>query len=137
MRGAVADGHVTAERHRADRRSVGQAGQQPGREVRRGGRRERRAGDHRRHERSGGHGPAELLDHHRQLGQAEPRAAVLLGDVQPEPAQPAQFGPEGGQLLGLRVEQRPGRLPGAAGAQEVGHGLGERSVIIGDGDRHE
>ncbi len=54
---------------------------------------ERGAGDHRGHERPGRHGPAELLDHDHELLEPEARAAVLLGEVQTQPARAARGRP--------------------------------------------
>ena len=134
---AGAVGHVTAERHGPDRRAAGQAGEKPGLQVRRAGRRDHRARDHRRHERPRSHGAAELLDDDHQLGQAEAGSAVLLGQVQPEPAELAHLAPEVGQPVGLGLEQVPGGGAGAARGEELGDGLGQRPVVIGDRDRHD
>ncbi len=136
VRGAVTDRHVTAEPHGAEERAAGQAGQQALLEVGGAEGGDHRTGDHRGHERAGGNGPAQLLDHDHQLGQAEARAVVLLREVQAQPAQVAHLGPEVRQPVGLRLEQRAGRATRAVLAQEVGRGLGQCAVIIGDGDRH-
>jgi hypothetical protein len=133
---AVADRYVPSERYRAGCGAARQPRQQPGLQVRRGRGRDHRARDHRGHERAGRHGPAQLLGHDHQLGQPEPGAAVLLGQVQAEPAQLAQLGPVPGQRLGLGFEQGPGGAAGVTVGEELGHGLGQGPVIIGDGDRH-
>src|SRR5262249_19455030 len=70
-------------------------------------------------------------------GQAEARPAVLLREVQAEPADVAHLGPEAGQLFGLRLEQGAGGPARAVLAEEVGGRLGQGPVIIGDGDRHD
>ena len=120
-RGAAVDGDRAAQRDRAGHRAVGQAGQ-----VGLGGlaahRGQHGAGDHRGHERARRHRPAQLLDDDDQLLEAVARAAVLLGDVQPEPAQAHQVVPERRQRLVGRLEQRPG---GAAGVP-----LGRKSEAV-------
>ena len=116
--------------------AVGEAGKPGclGRVV--GDRVERGAGDHRRDERSGRHGPAELLDHHDELLEPVARTAVLLGEVEPQPAQVDQVVPEVGDGLGRRLEQRPGGTASVSLLQELRGGVGEGLVVFGDGDRH-
>ena len=116
--------------------AVGEAGQ----ELRLAWRRRRggddRAGDRRGDEGTGGDGPAELLDHDDELLEAVARAAVLLGEVEARPPEPDQVVPERRQLLGRRLEQRPGRAAGVALLQELRRRLGQRLVVFGDRDRH-
>ena len=129
------DGDVAVERDRTDDRAVGEAGQETvGRRSRRG--REHGARDHRRDERPGGDGAPELLDHDDQLAQAEARPAVGLGEVEAEPAEPGHVRPEVGERLLAGLEQRPGRTPGVPLLQELGGGLAEGAVVVGDRDRH-
>ena len=45
-------------------------------------------------QRDGGHGPALLLEDEADLGQAQTRSAVLLGDGQAEEVRPGQLGPQ-------------------------------------------
>ena len=73
--------------------------------------------------------PAQLLDDDDELGQAEARAALLLGEVQAEPAQRRPGRPRTvGQRLGLGLEQDPGGPSGIVLGEEVrgrlaqGHG---------------
>ena len=134
---AVGDGDRAAEGDGAEGRAIGEAGKV----LRLGGvvgdRVERGAGDHRGHERPGSHRPAELLDHDDELLQPVAGAAVLLGQVQTQPAELHQVAPERGQLLGLGFEQRAGGAAGLSLGQEVRRGLGQGAVVIGDGDRHD
>ena len=133
---AAGDDHVTAERHRASQRAVGQAGQQAGLSLRRADRGEHGAGRHRGDERAGSDRAAQFLGHDDELGQAEAGAAVLLGQVQPEPAKLGQLGPVCRQPLAVGIQQGPGSAAGTALGQEIRDGLGEGAVFIGDGDRH-
>ncbi len=80
---------------------------------------EHRAGDDGGNEGAGSDGSAELLDHHDELGEPEARAALVLGQVKPEPTQLSQVGPEGGKTLVLRFEQGARRAAGVALGQEV------------------
>ena len=75
----VAHRDVGFERHTGEDGPVGQSGQQPGRHLVGGGRVNDRAGDHGGHERPWRQRSPQLLDDHDQFGQAEARAAVLLG----------------------------------------------------------
>ena len=90
-----------------------------------------RAGDRGGDEGTGGDGPAELLDHDDELLDAVARAAVLLGEVEAGPAQLDEVAPERRQLLGRRLEQRPGRAAGVALLEELRGRLGERLVVFG------
>ena len=111
---------VAAERDGADHAAVGQAGQQL---LRRGHRAPAAArtalaitvGTNG----PGATAPAQLLDHDQRLRQPEARAAELLGDVQAEPAEAGQLGPEAGQSLGLGREQGAGGRAGLVLGQEV------------------
>ena len=68
---------------------------QPGRLLRRrAARTDRLGGRHRRQERRGGQGIAQLLAQDRQLDGAQALATVLLGDRDPRPAEPDQLGPQ-------------------------------------------
>ena len=105
---AVAQLDVAAEGDRSARRTVDEP-----REPRRGdvvgrGGGEHGAGDGGRHERARGDSSAELLDDDDQLLQPIAGAAVLLGDVQAEPAERGRVGVERGVLLVGGFEQRPG-----------------------------
>jgi hypothetical protein len=95
---------------------------------------EDRGRQHAGQERPRRHHAAQLLQHHGELRQARALAAVLLGHVQPEPAEPGDLLPRGGHRLLGRVEQRPGRgaLPGE---ERAGH-LGQRAVVVGDRQGH-
>ena len=53
----------------------------------------------------GRHRAPELLDHHHELLEPVARAAVLLGEVEAEPAELHEVAPERRQLLGLGLEQ--------------------------------
>ena len=84
---AVRHRDVRRQRDAAEDRAVGQPGQEARRQRTGRGRVDHRAGDHRRHERSGRDGAAELLGHHDELGQPEAGAALVLGEVEAEPAE--------------------------------------------------
>ena len=85
------------ERDAAEDRSIGQTGQQPCGQLVGADVVEHRAGDDGGNEGAGSDGAAELLDHHDELGEPEARAALVLGQVESEPAQLGQVGPEGGR----------------------------------------
>ena len=137
MQRPVAQLDVAAEGDRAERRAVGQTGQQPGLHLVRAGGDEHGAGDQRRHEGPRRERPPELLDDDHDLLQAEARTAERLGDVEAEPAEVGGVGVERGVgLLGL-VEQRPGGGPGLVLDEEVGHRAGEGEVVVSDRDRHQ
>jgi hypothetical protein len=132
----VAHRDVGLERHAGADGPVGQPGQQSGRHLVGAGRVNDGAGDHGRDEGPGRQRSPQLFDDDDQLGQAETRAAVLLGQVEAEPAQLRDVAPERGQGLGLCFEQDPGRPSGIVLGQEVRGGLAKGAVVFGDGDRH-
>ncbi len=132
----VAHRDVGRQPHASEHRSVGQPAQQACRQVVGPDLVDDRAGDDRRHERPGRQRPAQLLDHHDELGQAEARAAPRLGEVQAEPAQGGQVAPERGERLGLGFEQGPGGPSGIVFGEEIRGGLPKGPVVFGDGDRH-
>jgi hypothetical protein len=49
--------------------------------------------------------------------------------MQPEQAKGAEFSPEGGQRVRLRLEQGTGRCARLVVSQEIGHGLREGTVF--------
>ena len=63
-------------------------------------------------------------------------AAVGLGQVQAEPAEVDDVGPQLGQLLDRRLEQGARRPSGVTLEQQVGGCRAEGAVFVGDGDRH-
>ena len=132
----VGDGDRAVEGDRTEARAVGEAREVLGLRGVVGHGVERGARDHGRHERAGRHRPSQLLDDHHELFQPVARAAVLLGEVEPQPAQLHEVAPERGQLLGFGLQQRAGGAAGLPLGQEVRRGLGQRTVVIGDGDRH-
>ena len=96
-----------------------------------------RAGDDRRDEGPRRHGPAQLLDHDDELGQAEARAARRPRGG----GGPASRGRPGrprtaGSVSRLRLEQGPGGPAGVVLGQEVRGGLAQGAVVFGDGNRH-
>ncbi len=93
-------------------------------------------GDHGRHEGSRRHGAAELLDHDDEFGQAEPRAAPLLGEVQAQPAQGDEIVPEGRKPFGLFQEQGASSPSCIALGEEIRGCLRKGTVVFGDGNRH-
>ena len=130
------DGDVSVERSGGSERAVRES-----RQPRRLRRIIRDCGDQRTdddggHERPGSIGTPQLLDDDRQLLEAVPRAAVLLGEVQAEPTELGQLAPELGQGLLGAVEQGTRRCAGVALGQEVGGRFGEGAMVIGDGERH-
>jgi hypothetical protein len=133
---AAGQGHLAAERGRAGHAAVGQPGQQPLAQVIGPGGGQHGAGDHGRDERSRRQVPAHLLGHDQRLRQPEARAAEFFGHVQPEQAEAAELGPEGGQLFRPALEQAARRRAGLVLGQQAGHGLGEGAVLFRDGDRH-
>ena len=108
----VAPLDVTAEGDRAERRSVGQTGQEPGLHLVRAGGDEHGTGQQRGHEGARGQGPAELLDDDHDLLQTEARTAERLGDVQTEPAEVGGVGVERGVGFLGPPRAAPGRRPG-------------------------
>ena len=84
----------------------------------------------------GDDGAPQLLDHDHQLGQPVPRPAMLLGDVQPEPAEVDQIRPERWEVLLGRFEEGAPLAPSVGLQQEGSRRLGQRLVILGNGDRH-
>ena len=62
---------------------------------------------------------------------------MLLGHVQAEPAERGGVGEEAGVGLVGGLQQRARRGSGVVLGQEVADGVGERSVVLGDGDRHD
>ena len=85
------------------------------------GRHQHRAGEHSRQERTGDQRPAEFLERHGQLGQAEALPAVLLRHVQPEQALLGQAGRERLEVVRRAAVRPVGRGP---------HGL-RRAVTLG------
>ena len=136
MQRTVTQLDVAAEGDRSTSRTVDEPGEQGGGDVigRCGG--EHGAGDHRRHERARRDSSAELLDDDDQLLEPVAGASVLFGHVKAEPAELGGVGVERGVLLGGGLEQRPCRCPSLALGQEVADGVGERAVVLRDGDRH-
>ena len=63
--------------------------------------------------------------------------AVLLGQVDPEPAQIGHLAPVGGAGLLVGLEQGAGGLQRLVGGEDAAHRGGQLLVIVGDGDRHE
>ena len=94
------------------------------------------AGDDRRDERSGREAAPDLLGDDDELLEAIARAAELLRDMQAEPAQVRDLGPKFGQRFLGSIEQGASRGSGSFLLQEVADGVGERFVVLGNGDRH-
>ena len=65
-----------------------------------------------------------------------PRTAVLLGQVDAEPAQLGHLLPEGRAGLGVGLEQGAVRRQRVVRREHVAHGGPELLVLVGDGDRH-
>ena len=63
-------------------------------------------------ERARCHGPAEFLDDDDEFGQSVTGAAVLLADVQAQPAERGQVAPEQRAGLVRRIDQLRGPRPG-------------------------
>ncbi len=80
--------------------------------------------------------PAHLLGHDQRFLKPEARAAMFFRNVQPQQAEAAEFGPEGGQPVRLGFQQATGRSAGLMIGQEAGDGLREGAVLFRDGDRH-
>jgi hypothetical protein len=100
---------------------------------------DQRRGRHRGQHRSAGHLPAQPLQHHRQLGQAEAGAAVVLGDVQPQPALPGDLLPDRVRLgagFGRGLHGAPGRRPRSLLDRELPHHPAQVGVFLGDRQRH-
>ena len=117
---APGDRDVRRQRDAAEDRTVGQtrrAAAPPARRTPTSS--EHCAGDDGGDEGAGSHGTTKLLDHHDELGESETRAALVLGQVEPEPTQPGQVVPERGKALVLRFEQGARRTRGVPLGQEV------------------
>ncbi len=134
--GAVGHRHRPAERDSADRRAIGEAGEQPRSQVVVAGGGDQRAGDHRRHERTRRDRPGEFLDDDDQLLDAVAGSADVLRQVQTEPTELRELGPEFGQRVVGRLEPLASGAAQVALLGETAHGLGERAMVLGDGDRH-
>jgi hypothetical protein len=92
---------VAAVGHRRDRPALGPGGQAAEPALLLLGRArglQDRGGQRGAQERHGREGEAELLGDHRELDDAQARAAVLLADRDPRPAQFAELGPQRGVL---------------------------------------
>ena len=136
VRGAVAELHRACECDRSVNGAIGEPGEQACAHVGGRGCGDDGAGDHRRHERSRRDGSTELLDDDHELGKSESRTPVLFGQVQSEPAELAEVSPELGQRLSVRLEQGSCRTARVALQQEVRRGLGQCTMVVGDGNRH-
>ena len=126
----------TAEADRGERGTVGEAGEQAGLHVRRRRRGEQGRRHHRGHEGTGRDLTAQLLHDHDELLQPEARSTVLLGEVQAEPTELDQQAPEGRERFCRRLQQCAGGATRIVGLQEVGGDIGEREMVVGDGNRH-
>ena len=120
----------------ADPLPVGQTGQQGGGAGPGGAELDQRAGQGGGEERPGGEDRAELLVDDDELGETEAGAAVLLGQVQPEPALRGELGPERWCTLGVGVEERPGDGGRHVAFAPAARRVVEREVVFGDPDRH-
>jgi hypothetical protein len=89
-----------------------------------------------RDESAGSDRAAQLLDDNRELEQTVAGAAVLLGHVQPEPAEVGRSLPVSGQLLRLGVHRRARRRRRAVAGEHLARGLPQRLMVLGDADRH-
>jgi hypothetical protein len=102
--------------------------------------------DHRRQQRPRCASAPQLLEHHRQLGDAVALAAVLDAHRQAEPTHVGDLGPPRRQRVGLavhaggraarRLEARPRLGQQAAGLGPAAHGRRQLGVVVGDGQSH-
>ena len=130
------DGHRPAERHSTHRRPVGESRQQARPEVVVGSCCNDGAGDDGRHERTGSDGASELLDHDDELVDPIAGPTDIFGKVEAQPTEFGELGPELRERVVGRVEQVAGGATQVALHGEAAHRLGERTVVVGDGDRH-
>ena len=134
--GTEHDARSVVEPDRTAHRSVGESGEQLGplgvgaREVDDGGR------PHRGEERARGDRGAHRLEHDRELGEPEPGAAMLLGEVQTQPPEVGELLPRRRQPLLGSVEQGARLLAGGDALQGAGGHAGQLEMVIGDRDRH-
>jgi hypothetical protein len=126
-----------AERDRADPRAVDER-RQEARTLRAvTGARDERGREDGREEGSRSGRPPELLEHDRQLGEAVSRPAVLLRDVQAEPAELGELAPERRQRLVRGIEERAcGRARLVVLQERAGH-RAQLTVRVRDRDRHD
>ena len=68
-----------------------------------------------------------------QLGKAEARTAVLLGDGKPVPAEFGGRRPDIGRMRRTVLQRRAGGGPAVQSGQLTDHGVGEISVFVADG----
>ena len=73
------------------------------------------------------------LQHDRQFGEAESRAAVLLGDGQAGPSEVGGRLPDLGRMGGPALERRAGRCPAVHPAELPERRVGQVGVFFGDG----
>ena len=84
---------------------------------------------------AGAEHPAELLAHHGQLDEAEPEAAVGLGDRQ---RGPVELGHPAPQLLGVLVllDDTAHERDGALALEHGAHRLLQRLLVLGEFELH-
>jgi hypothetical protein len=130
-----ADGDAARQAKRAHHTAIGES-----RKKLRANRIGRAAVDHHRGRHGGQEGAgaqltALCLQHHRQLGQAEARTTVFLGDGKALPPDVGGGRPQGGRVvgaLGVRVECGPGRSKAVQPFELAVCGVGEVAVVVGD-----
>ncbi len=128
-----ADRHAARHGQRTDGGAVGQTRKQLGAKgIRRATVDDHRRGDARQ-ERARAQFVPLGLQHHRQFGQAEARAAVLLGDGQTRPPEVGGGRPDLGRMRGPLVEGRAGRGPTVHPVELAKHRVGQVGVFFGDG----
>ncbi|CAB5016862.1 unannotated protein [freshwater metagenome] len=128
--------HIAAECDAGLHRAVGQTGQQACLLLIGATRVDDRAGDDRGDERAGGQAAAEFLGDHDGFLEAVAGTAVLLGQVQPQPAEFGGFTVERRAGLRSSVQQGTGEAERLALGQQVGDGVGKGAVVIGDRNGH-
>ena len=117
--------------------AVGEAGQERllGGVVAGGG--DHRAGDDRGDERTRARSPGRAPRPRRRAPRGRSRSRrAPRGGAGPSHPRSQSVLPEGGQLLGRGLEQRPGGATGVALGQELRRRLGQGAVVFGDRDRH-
>ncbi len=97
---------------------------------------EQRGGEGGRYERPGGDHPAELLGDDRQLEDAEPLTAELLGDVDADPPLLGQVGPDRRQDVVVDVEQGPRDVARAVPIGPPPERPPQLLVLLAHPDRH-
>ncbi len=128
-----ADCHIARQRERADGGPIGQSGKNLRAKRIRCAAIDHKRRRHTRKERAGAQFSALRLQHDRQFGKAEARAAVLLGDSETGPPLFGRRRPDVGGMSRAVTECGACSRPAVQPAQLPDGGLGQVVVFLGDG----